>query len=87
MNNKTVKIQHKVFGLILQETFVDAIQFKIFLQMIDGVLTEKTDLDFFNGKSFLIHIPYDILKESVILGKWELETLTEKVIGKSLIEQ
>ena len=86
MTNKTIRIIHKQFGSLLEETFFDQIQFKIFLQLIDGCFSSKSDLNFFNGKSMLIHVPFDILKESVVLGKWESETLTEKMIGKSLIE-
>lgn len=86
MYNKTIKIVHKQLGILLEESFVDPVQFKIFLQMVDGCFANKSDLDFFNGKSFFIHVPFEILKESVILGKWENETLTEKMIGKSLIE-
>ena len=86
MINQTIKIQHKTYGLLENENFVDHVQFKIFLQTINGCLTTKNDLDFFNGKNFLIHIPFEVLKESVIIGKWEPETLTEKMMSKSLIE-
>lgn len=86
MVNKNIKIVHKQLGTLLEETFSDATQFKIFLQTVDGCFANKSDLDFFNGKSFLIHIPFDILKESVVMGKWEIETLTDKLLNKSLIE-
>jgi len=86
MNKQTVKISHKTLGLLVEESFMDSIQFKIFLQSIHGCLQSKVDLDFFNGTNFLIHIPFEILKESVIVGKAEPDSLTEKMMGKSLIE-
>ena len=73
-------------GVLLEESFVDPIQFKIFLQSINGCLKTNSDLDFFNGVNFILHIPFDILKESVVMGKTNPETLTEKMMGKSLIE-
>ena len=36
--------------------------------------------------NFLLHIPFDILKESVITTKVDVQTLTEKLMNKSLIE-
>lgn len=84
--SQTIKIQHKSMGVLLEESFADAIQFKIFLQSINGCLKSNSDLDFFNGVNFIVHIPFEILKESVIMGKSSPETLTDKMIGKSLIE-
>lgn len=86
MSKQTVKILHKTLGLIVEESFADPIQFKIFLQSIHGCLQSREDLDFFNGSNFILHIPFDILKESVIVGKPHPETLTEKMMNKSLIE-
>lgn len=85
--NHTVKIQHKALGVITQENFNDEIQFKIFLQSIHGCLKSKSDLDFFNGKNFLLHVPFEILKESVINTYLESITLTEKMMNGSLIEK
>lgn len=84
--SQTIKIQNKTMGVVVEETFSDSIQFKIFLQTIHGCLSSKSDLDFFNGMNFLLHIPYDILKESVITTKVQVETLTEKLMNKSLLE-
>ena len=82
-----IKINHKTFGVVCEENFVDAIQFKIFLQTINGCLKNRCDLDFFNGTNFLLHIPYDVLKESVIFTKLESDSLTEKLMTGSLIEK
>lgn len=85
MNN--VKIVHKVLGKLLEEDFTDNIQFEIFLKTIDGCLVLKNDFDFFNGKSFLIHIPFDILRESFIFAKPQPNTLIDKILNKTLIEK
>lgn len=84
--SQTIKVIHKTLGILVEENFSDTIQFKIFLQTINGCLKTNSDLDFFNGINFLLHIPYDILKESVVFTKVSPDTLTEKMIGKSLIE-
>lgn len=84
--SQTIKIQHKTLGVIIEENFLDAVQFKIFLQTVHGCLRSSSNLDFFNGMNFLLHVPFEILKESVISTKVEPETLTEKLINKSLIE-
>lgn len=83
----SIKIQHKTFGVICEETFVDDIQFKIFLQSVHGCLKSKSDLDFFNGQNFLLHVPHEVLKESVINTRLEFSTLTEKFIHGSAIEK
>ena len=85
--NTSIKIQHKTFGVICDETFVDATQFKIFLQSVHGCLKSKSDLDFFNGQNFLLHIPHEVLKESVVSTKMEFSTLTEKFIKGSSLEK
>jgi hypothetical protein len=81
-----VKIQHEVFGTLLSETFVNAIQFKLFLKMIQGSIELKKDLTFFNGEDFFIHIPYKNLNESIITTFHETYTLAEHMINKSKIE-
>ena len=43
-----VKVEHEKFGVVLNETFIDGTQFKIFLKAIHGCLTLKEDLTFFN---------------------------------------
>jgi hypothetical protein len=80
----TVKIQNEKFGTILNEDFVDPIQFKLFLKMIQGCIELKNDLSFFNGVEFLVHIPHRILVDSVITTS--TETLGVSDIVKSKIE-
>ena len=50
----TIKIQHQTFGVLMNEGFVDATQFKLFLKMIQGCIELKNDLTFFNGTDFLV---------------------------------
>ena len=80
----TVKIQNEKFGMVLNETFVDSIQFKLFLKAIQGCIELKNDFTFFNGNEFLIHIPNRILVDSVITTS--MESIGIQEIVKSKIE-
>lgn len=80
----TVKIQNEKFGTILSENFVDAVQFKLFLKMVQASIETKTDLSFFNGFDFLVHVPNRILVDSVITTS--LDTIGVSDIIKSKIE-
>ena len=82
--NYNVRIENEKFGVLLNENFVDGIQFKLFLKMINGALELKTNLTFFNGVDFLIHIPYDKLADSIVTTK--LDTYGMSEIVKSKIE-
>ena len=70
------------FGNLLTESFVDSIQFKIFLKMVDGALNLGEDLSYFDGNTFLVHIPHKILKESVILTNVNEISINEQVRNK-----
>jgi hypothetical protein len=80
----TIKIQNEKFGTILNECFIDATQFKLFLRMIQSSIELKTDLSFFNGVEFLVHIPNRILVDSLITTS--LNTIEVTDIVKSKIE-
>jgi hypothetical protein len=80
----TIKIQNEKFGTILNECFIDATQFKLFLRMIQSSIELKTDLTFFNGVEFLVHIPNRILVDSLITTS--LNTIEVTDIVKSKIE-
>jgi hypothetical protein len=80
----TVKIHNEKFGVILNETFVDPKQFKIFLKMIQGCVELKNDLSFFNGVDFLVHIPHRFLVDSIITTSLETYDLADH--AKSKIE-
>ncbi len=62
-----IKIEHEKFGTILNETFVDGTQFKLFLKMVHGCVELKNDLTFFDGNTFFVHVPKKILLESIIV--------------------
>ena len=80
--NHTVRIMNEKFGYLLTESFVDPIQFKIFLKMVDGALNLGEDLSYFDGNTFLVHIPHKILKESVILTNVSEISIGEQVRNK-----
>ena len=80
--NHNIKIMNEKFGTLLSESFVDPIQFKIFLKMVDGALNVGQDLSYFDGNTFLVHIPNKILKESVILTNVTEISLVEQVRNK-----
>jgi hypothetical protein len=50
--------------------------------MVDGALNLGEDLSYFDGNTFLVHIPHKILKESVILTNVSEISLTEQVRNK-----
>ena len=80
-----IRIESEKFGKLINETFVDSIQFKIFLKMVHGCLELKNDLTFFNGVDFLIHIPYNFLVSSVIITNVTSSDITSEIV-KSKIE-
>lgn len=80
--NHTITIMNEKFGTILTESFVDKIQFKIFLKMVDGSLNLNEDLSFYDGETFMVHIPHKILKESIILTNVVPVSLGDQVRNK-----
>jgi hypothetical protein len=80
----TIKIENEKFGVILNETFIDPIQFKLFLKMVQACIELKTDLSFFNGVEFLVHIPHRFLSDSIITTS--LSSIEMSDIVKSKIE-
>ena len=80
--NHKINIINENFGTILSESFVDPIQFKIFLKIVDGALNLKEDLSFYDGNLFLVHIPHKILKESIVLTSLTPVTIGEQVRNK-----
>lgn len=83
---KHVTIVHPKYGDVLNETFVDEVQFKLFLKMVHASIQLKETLSTFNGKDFLIHIPFDILKECMVLGTAKEVSISEIVVAKSKLE-
>ena len=86
MNSHNIKIQNETFGKLLDETFVNPIQFKLFLKMVQGCISMKEDLTFFNGVDFLVHVPYKHLVSSIITTGVDNYTLAVHLINKSKME-
>lgn len=84
--NLKIQIQHETFGVVLDETFIDPIQYKLFLKSVNACIELKSDLTFFNGIDFFIHVPNKHLVNSIITTKMEPSTLTEQFLKKSKIE-
>lgn len=84
--NHNIKIQNEKFGTLLDETFVNPVQFKLFLRLTQSCIEMKQDLTFFNGVDFFIHIPYDKLKDCIITTKLDIYTLTDHIRNKSKLE-
>ena len=82
----TIKIIHEKFGVLLEETFVNPVQFKLFLNLVQGCVEMKQDLTSFNGTDFFIHIPHKYLTESIIVTKLDNYTMADHLIQKSKLE-
>jgi len=80
--NYNIRIENEKFGKLMEETFVDRTQFKLFLKMIHGCLELKNDLTFFNGDDFLVNIPYKYLSESIVLTSLKQYEFTNHVKSK-----
>ena len=81
-----IRIENEKFGTLLNETFVNGTQYKLFLKMVHGCLELKNDLTFFNGTDFFIHVPYKHLVESIILTTTPQYSAADVLISKSKIE-
>lgn len=77
-----IRIEHEKFGQLLNETFIDAVQFKLFLKMVDGCVCLNNDLTFFNGVDFFVNVPHKFLKESIILTSTEQYELADHMKSK-----
>lgn len=82
--NFTLTIQHPEMGLLTTETYVDATQFKLLLKMVQGCLELNNDLTYFDGMHHLIHIPSNILKQSVVTTKSMQYTAVDHLKTKTI---
>jgi hypothetical protein len=83
---KHVTIVHPKYGEVLNETFMDEVQFKLFLKMVHVSIEMGENLSTFNGKDFLIHIPSNMLKECMVIGLAKEVSMAEVVVAKSKLE-
>jgi hypothetical protein len=80
---KNVVIIHPQFGQLLNQEFENELdQHKVYLNAIHSALALKNPLSMFNGVDNLIHIPYNILKECVIVGNTSSMTLGQYAVTK-----
>jgi|TARA_R110000868_G_scaffold101277_1_gene278853 hypothetical protein len=77
-----IRIENEKFGKLVNETFVDGTQFKLFLKMVHGCLELKNDLTFFNGVDFLVHVPYKYLVDSIVLTSVDSYGLADHMKSK-----
>jgi len=77
-----IRIINENFGNLLEETFVDKTQFKLFLKMVHVSIEMNEDLTFFNGEDFFVHIPNKILKESIIVTKTNELNIIDQIRSK-----
>lgn len=87
---RNIKIIHPQFGELLNDNYADEVQFKLFLQMIHSCVELKQDLSFFNGRDFYVHVPYELLRQSIILGSAKPQdelTLGQYAVRKSKMEE
>jgi len=78
----TLNIQHEKFGKVLTMSFVDAIQTKLFLKLVNDAIDNGVAFRYFNVTDTLVHIPHKILVESLITTEMELVTFSEQVLVK-----
>jgi lipoprotein signal peptidase len=82
MKVTTLNIVHPTFGKIVSENFIDAVQLKLFLGMVQVSIDSDKGFHHFNVTDTLIQIPASILKECLIFTNAERVTHTEQVLAK-----
>jgi hypothetical protein len=78
----TLNIQHEKFGKVLTMSFVDAIQTKLFLKLVNDAIDNGVAFRYFNVTDTLVHIPNKILVESLITTEMELVKFSDQVFAK-----
>ncbi len=77
-----IRILHETFGELLNETFMDQTQFKLFLKMVHASVELKENLSFFNGDTFYVNIPAKTLGDCIIVTNTKEISITEQVKSK-----
>lgn len=78
----TLNIQHEKFGKVLTMSFVDSIQTKLFLKLVNDAIDNGVAFRYFNVTDTLVHIPNKILVESLITTEMEFVTFSDQVLAK-----
>jgi hypothetical protein len=82
MKVTVLNIIHPEYGKIVSETFTDATQLKLFLNMVQTDIDSGRKFHHFNVTDTLIQIPANILKECLIFTTSNKVTHTEQVLAK-----
>lgn len=82
MKVTTINIVHPEFGKIFSETFTDATQLKLVLNMIQSDIDSQRSFHYFNVTDTFIQIPFNILKECLIFTNSNKVSHTEQVLAK-----
>ena len=82
--NYSIKIFHPTLGVLNEDIYVDAVQFKLLLKMIQGCLELNNDFTNFDGVCSLTHIPSKILKECVVITKSNPYTAVDHLKTKTI---
>ena len=77
-----IRVMNEKFGELINETFMDQTQFKLFLKMVHASIELKDNLTFFNGDTFFVNIPANTLKDSIVVTNTKELTITEQVRSK-----
>jgi len=77
-----IRVMNEKFGELVNETFMDQIQFKLFLKMVHASIELKDSLTFSNGDTFFINIPSDVLKNCIVVTNTKELTMSEQVRSK-----
>jgi len=72
-----INVIHETHGKLLSESFVDTEQFRIFLKLVDACFAHQSPLEFYNGDTFFVRIPYQVLDECIITTQEEVFDLSE----------
>jgi hypothetical protein len=84
-----LKFTHPELGELAAPKFSDQTQFRIFCKLVQSALALKEDLTTYDAKEMFIHIPYNVLVETIIVSDSYGITLPEyaKEMAKSSIKE
>lgn len=77
MNHYQLNFMHPDLGELTCPTFTDATQFKLFCKMVQSALALKENLTTYDAQELFVHIPYNVLVESIIVSKVNDLTLAD----------
>ncbi len=66
MKQTTINIYHEKIGNVFSLSNTDEVQTKLILKLVNDAIGYEETFKYFNVTDTLVHIPYNILKESVL---------------------